>query len=492
MRAFWNSTSALVGLVFALPLIAISFQITPEAAGVVFSKSVLWATTRTFTLAVSVGGVAASLALLLVWLTEATDLPGKKHFRWLLVLPLAIPSYVAAVTILMAFGPGGIAPAAGNWIYGFSGCFIAFLFTYPFAYLVIQSSFHDIDPRLWSAARTLGCSPLQAFRRVIFPLLKRGWLAGASLVALYVIGDFGGVSLMRYQTLSKLVFDRSKAGEAFLAESFAVSLALAAIALVIVGMRTKLQKDTVQSFSTEKFSVVNLGKWKNPAMLFCAVIVASFVIFPIAIVVYWMFRSPEVLSFPWRELVTTVDLSLWGAILSLGFGYWIWRQKIRAPAVAAAMLYSLPGVVVGLGMFSVGLFYLPAAYNTVLLLVLALGLRYVALCEELFSSRSSDKLQNLTSAARTLGKTPLYSWIKIELPLTKLMIGNAGLLAFIAIVKELPMTLILAPPGVSTLSTTIWGLEEDAFMGAMGPPILCLLSLSIIGIALRPRKRDAF
>ncbi|MFN3369672.1 MAG: ABC transporter permease, partial [Thermus sp.] len=138
------------------------------------------------------------LALPLAFLTTRTDLRGKRLFSILLTLPLAIPGYVGAYVILSATGPGGILPLPrleGYW----GALLVLSLITYPYLFLGLRAAFLGLDPSLEEAARTLGLRPLRAFLQVVFPQLLPALLSGYLVVGLHVLGDFGTVSLLRYE-----------------------------------------------------------------------------------------------------------------------------------------------------------------------------------------------------------------------------------------------------------------------------------------------------
>ena len=152
-----------------------------------------------------------------------------------------IPSYVAAFCLLGAFGPRGLLQQLLGVerlpeIYGYWGALAALtLSTYPYVLLLVAAALRGLDPALEEAARGLGRSPLAVFRRVTLPALRPSIGAGALLVALYTLSDFGVVSLMRYDALTRAIylqyrslFDRTPAAVLAL-----VLVALTALVLVL-------------------------------------------------------------------------------------------------------------------------------------------------------------------------------------------------------------------------------------------------------------------
>ena len=163
-------------------------------------------------LAAAVTATAIALALPLAWLTTRTDLPGRRLWATLVTLPLVVPSYIGAYLLVSASGPRGFLQDALGVeqipsIYGFPGAWLALtLFTYPLVLLPVRSALRRLDPQLEDAARAMGRSPGEAFRSVVMPQLVPAIGAGALLVALYVMSDFGAVSIMRFDSFTREIY----------------------------------------------------------------------------------------------------------------------------------------------------------------------------------------------------------------------------------------------------------------------------------------------
>ena len=167
---------------------------------------------RTLALTAAVTAAAIALALPLGWLTVRTDLPGRRVWAVLCTLPLVIPSYVGAYLFVAALGPNGMLQDALGVeslpsIYGFPGAWLVLsLFTYPLILIPLRGALKRIDPQLEDAARAMGRGPVEVFRSVVMPQLWPVLAAGGLLVSLYVVSDFGAVSLLRFDSFTREIY----------------------------------------------------------------------------------------------------------------------------------------------------------------------------------------------------------------------------------------------------------------------------------------------
>ena len=143
------------------------------------------------------------------------NIPGSKILFTLSVLPLVIPSYIGALTYVSAFSPKGLfvqlfSSLGINEIAGIEGFFgswiVLTLFTYPYVVLICSSALRNLDSTVEDAARSLGKNRFNVYTQVVIPRLKKPIIFSGLLVGLYVISDFGAVSLMRYSTLTKAIY----------------------------------------------------------------------------------------------------------------------------------------------------------------------------------------------------------------------------------------------------------------------------------------------
>ena len=206
---------AAISLSPLLYLVARTSQLGGELFDIL-SRGRIWTVflqTGLLTLVVTFSAVV--LGVVLAWLTARTDLPARSLMTILVSLPLVLPSYVSAFSLIVVLGPRGLLQNALQGlgverlpsIYGFPGAWLALtLFTYPFVFLSVRAGFAGLDPSVEDAARSLGRGPWRTFCDVILPQLKPSIQAGALLAALYTLSDFGAVTLLQFSSFTREIY----------------------------------------------------------------------------------------------------------------------------------------------------------------------------------------------------------------------------------------------------------------------------------------------
>jgi iron(III) transport system permease protein len=517
--------SALVALLFATPLAYLVVRGAAEGG----TLRAAWASgrtlaplARTLLLGVAVAAAAAVLGTTLAWLVARTDLPGRRIVGLLLPLPLVMPSFIAAFALLAAFAPGGLlagllAPFGVERLPAFGGfwgaLYVLTLFTYPYVYLPVAARLGQLPASLEESARLLGRGPGGAFRTVVLPQTAPAVWAGTLLVFLYTISDFGAVQLLRYQTLTTSiyaarVFDRTGA--------LAQSLLLGMLALAVVAAErrvTRGRRPARLGPPGGRRLRVPLGHWKAPAVALVAGVVGLALLAPVGVLVFWAVRGTLAGSSRAGALVgdlgaltgpalNTAALAVAAALAALlavlPVAYLTTRHASRLAGLANAVVvggFALPGLVVALALT----FWTlqapgPVAllYQTQALLVFAYVVHFGSQALRAAQVAVAAVPARLDDAARTLGAGRLRRLLTVELPLARGGLLAGGGLVLLSTMKELPATLLLAPPGLETLATKIWNATEDAFLADASLAALLLLLLSgVLTWLLVVRRGDA-
>jgi iron(III) transport system permease protein len=450
-------------------------------------------------LVLAVTAAAIAIGVPLAWLVTRSDLPGRRVIAVAAALPLVIPSYVAALALLGAFGPKGLLQEAleGPFgverlpeIYGFPGAWMALtLSTYPYVYLLVVAGLRTLDPSLEEAARSLGQSRWRAFRRVTLPSLRPSIGAGGLLVALYTLSDFGAVSLMQYDALTRSVylqyralFDRVPAATLSL-----VLVALTALVLVLEARTRRRVYYRSGSGSARAHEQVALGRWRYPALAFCGGIVGLFLLVPVAVLVYWSAKSHSgsLVDLAWQPALNSMFASGLAAAVAVVavFPVAILWQRYPSPwtRTLERLSYSanaLPGIVIALALVFFGARYGGVLYQTLALLVFAYVVRFFPQALAGVGSALGAVSPRLEEAARGLGLGPWRTLTSVTMPLVRSGVGAGAALVFLSAMKELPATLLLRPIGFDTLATEIWKFTQLGSYSRAAPPALLLILVS--------------
>jgi iron(III) transport system permease protein len=466
----------------------------------------------TIVLAVSVTAAALAISVPLAWLTTRTDLPARRTWVVLTALPLAIPTYVGSFAMIGALGPRGIVQ---GWleplgvdrlpsIYGFGGAFVVLtLFTYPYLLLTVRAAYNRLDPSLEEASRTLGRNSLVTFLRVVVPQLKPSIAAGSLLVALYVLSDFGAVSMLRYDTFTRAIYLQYRGGlDRGSAAVMGLMLVLLTIA-VLAGeqrLRGSGSLHRLHGSGARVAATVHLGRWRWVAAGVCTTLVTVALVIPLAVIGYWLWRGTRVGEswFPAWSLVTN---SLWasalGALLTVACAWPVAMLAVRSPGRSSRLVerlswsgYALPGIVVALALVFFGAKYVPWAYQTMAMLVFAYMVLFLPQAIGAIRSSLLQVTPSVEEASHLLGSGSFATFRRVVLPLTRPGVTAGAALVFLTCMKELPATLLLSPTGYGTLATRVWTASNEAFLARAAAPALALVVLSSLPMLVLVRRED--
>lgn len=500
----------------ALPLGYLAVQsLRAEELPPVFTESnaaLLW---RTMLLASVVLTVTTLLGLPMAWLTVRTNLAGRRMLAVLAVLPLAIPGYVMAYALL-SLG-GAYDSVLGNlfgWQIdrprGFLGAVLALsAYNLPYMFLTLRAAMQDLDPSMEEAARSLGRGRLAVLWTVVMPQLKPAFLAGAMLVILHVVADFGVVSLMGYDTLSRVLWTTYNTSTAQEAAPVAMMLVALACGFIVVemGLLRRVRLDRAGIGTARKQSLVRIGWWHPLVYLLFAAVFLISVVVPAGTVAYWMSRLGAVQWWPdVREaLLRSVEASVPAAICATAIAVPIALMRARYPSKSSFVLERLPfiGYATPALAFALSLIMLCTAtwvpdwlyeriYQSLPLLIFAYTFHFLA--EAVGPVRSSMYLAGprLEEASRALGRGRVATFFRVTLPVLRHGLIVSMALVFLSCMKELPLTMLLAPIGFETLAKNVWDYSENVEFAKAAPFALAILlfSAAFVGVLLLEGRED--
>ncbi|WNF36940.1 iron ABC transporter permease [Bacillaceae bacterium IKA-2] len=506
-----------VGLIMSIPIIYVMWR--SLFAGVDSwvrlldgrIPQLLW---DTFSLTFAVTLFAIIIGVSLAWIVIRTDLPGRKLWQWLLALPLVIPPYVGAVTYIIVFGPSGwmrdfwrdtswLVETFGDYslnIYSFWGVFFVLtMFTYPYVYLISSAALRKMNRNFEEVARSQGMSTAQIFWKVNLPFLRPAIGAGAILISLYVLSDFGAIAMLRYVTFTAAIYFQRAGFDTASASVLSLVLILLTVMILWIESRTRKKNKYYQTSNTYREpEILKLGKWKPFALLYAILVFFVSVLLPISVLVYWSnigirmgALDNRFFGFAWNSL----KVSLFAAVLCMLLALPIIYLKTRYPSVITTVIdklcyagYALPGVIVALGFVFIFNNHIPILYNTFIMVALAFVVRFLPQAMQAGEASLSLVSPRIDEAARSLGYPPWKVMYKVILPTILPGILAGGALVFVSSIKELPATLMLRPPGFDTLAVRVYFEASEAIYHLAAPAALLIVLVSIIPLRYMLKK----
>jgi len=494
------ASAAAVAFAALIPVVYLfvrSIEAGPDWTDIVWRTSTAAVFGRTFLLIVLVTIVSVTVAVPIAWLTVKSNIPLRKVLAVASVLPLVIPSFVMATTVIEMYSPKGVVQGwlAGLGvdripdIYGLGGAtLVLVLMTYPYVLLTVRGALRRMDPALEEAARAMGYGPIHTFRAVTLPMLRPAIAGGSLLVALYTLSDFGGVALLRYQTFTSTIMTQYESSiDRTLAAVLSLFLVAVAV-LLLVGEgftrgRGGYHRSTVGAVRVSRR--IDMGHWRWAAAAVVGVPVLIGLIVPVGVLAYWLVRGllndQELLPLliPARNslyvsllaAVTTVLAALPIAILAVRFRSRLSRLFERSVYIG----FGLPGVVVALSLVFFGINVARPLYQSIWLLIFAYGVLFLPASVGALRSSLLQVNPRVEEAAQSLGSSQWRVIFSITIPLVMPGAFAGGAMVFLLTMKELPATLILSPIGYRTLSSSIWSAASEAFFAKTAAAALLLV-----------------
>jgi len=475
-----------------------------RAVALVTSPTTVAVTVNTVVLVSVVTAASVVLGVPLAFLTAQTDLPFRRFFTITSALPLVVPSYIGAFAFVSAFGPRGVlqgvlAPLGVERIPAIVGLLgtavVLTLFTYPYVYITTRAALLSFDGTVIEAARTLNHNRREAFWRVTLPQIKPGIAAGALLVALYTLSDFGTPQIMRYDVFTRMIFvEYSNFNRGFAALLSVLLLVLTLGILVWEAQISASREGAHVSTTGHRAGRVQLGKWTIPVLLFCGGVAFLGLVVPVGVLMMWLFRpSPGYAAggfefqfvYAWNSVFVAGAAALAAVLVALPIAYLSARGDSwfsSLPERATYVGYAMPGVVLGLSLVFLGLKYASGIYRTLGLLVFAYVVRFVPQAVGTLESSVLQVDPKHVEAARSMGDAPVRSFRRVVLPQVTPGVFAGGALVFLTTMKELPATLLLRPAGFETFVTYIWQVQEQGYYGQAAVPALVLVGVSALSM----------
>ncbi|MGM0509343.1 MAG: ABC transporter permease [Fusobacteriota bacterium] len=470
-----------------------------------------------------VGILSMIIGVTLAWFITVYEFPGRKILEWGLILPLAIPPYIAAYTYegifnytgpLQSFFRNNFGIRLNTEMLSFmnirGAIFIFTFFLYPYVYIITKSFLEKQSSSLIEASRMLGRNMFEIFIKIIIPISRSAIIGGVSLVVLEVLNDYGVVKYFGVSTFSTAIFKTW-----FAMGDINSAVRLAAILMTIVFMVIILEKllrgRKKYSFTNTKITPIARikikGIKKTGIMIYLWVIFAIGFIIPFVQLTYWSIITYEGM-FDLKFIETIANsffIAFISTILVLIFAIVIsntvriedsFLSKIYSKI--AILGYSIPGAVIAIGVMLFFLFLDEKIYNffeylnisssklilttSMLMLIFAYIIRFLAIGYNAVESGFEKVGTNFFEASRTMGMNITETFFKVDYPMIKGAVFSGFILVFVDILKELPLTLILRPFNFDTLATKAFEYADDEMIHEASLSSLIIIIISIIAI----------
>ena len=485
---------------------------------------------QTAMLLLGVGVVTLTVGTSAAWVVTMYRFPARNLVDRLLVIPLAMPTYIVAYAygdLLDYTGPVQSAVRAMTGartardyafpeIHSMSGAILVLSSVlYPYVYLAARASFVQQSVCALEVARTLGRTPFGAFTSVALPLARPALVAGVALALMECLNDLGAVQYLGVRTLSSSIYTTWLQRSSLAGAAQIAGILLLLVAVLLAAERYFRSGGQVHQ-TTGRYRAIpfsDLEGWRGvAATCLCGVpFVLGFALPTLVLATNASRHLDQALAggfwrAAWNSLLLASIAAVVAVILAVVLAY---ARRVAAngftyPAVRFAGLgYALPGTVLAIGLliplaaFDNGIDSLVRSMTgvstgllvsgTLLILVLAYTVRFLAVALGSIEAGLDRVSPNLDAAARTLGETALSALWRVHLPLLVPALGTAGLLVFVDAMKELPATLLLRPFNFETLATHVYGFAALEQLEAASLGALAIVAVGLVPVLLLHR-----
>jgi len=481
--------SAAVALILILPLVFLLTEAVGAGPATVarliarpLTAQLLWNTVR---LCVVVTALCAVIGTGSAWLVERTDLPGRRVWAMLLVVPLAIPDFV------VSFGWASLSTAVS----GFRGAVLVMtLSLYPLVYLPVAASLRNADPQQEEVARSLGKGSVRTFWRITIGQARVAILGGCLLVIMTTLAEYGAFEILGYQTFTTEIFTEFSLSFNISTAS-ALSLVLIAVSLFVLGADSAARRHGRVSRASRTAQRATprarLRLWTGPALAALGGLVLLALGVPVGSAAYWWatgtnqpFAGTSLLSAAGYTAVYSASAAAVATLMALPVAVLAVRHAGRVTRLLERSTYlvlAMPGLVIALSLsyfserYGAGI-----GYQSAPMLILVYAIMFFPLALVGIRASVAQAPPGLEDVARSLGQRRLAVFWRVTRPLVTPGLAAAFCLVFLSAVTELTATLILVPTGVQTLATQFWNYQQNLAYGQAAPFALAMIAIAAI------------
>lgn len=455
------------------------------------------------------------------WFVSRYDFLLRKQMEWLLILPLAIPSYIVGYAYAGVFDYGGsmdllFREIGLNFvridIMNRAGlAFVLSISLFPYVYVSARAFFLNQANNLLEASKMLGVGEMKTFFKLMLPLARPAIVAGLVLVLMEVLNDYGAAKYYGVNTFTTGIF-RSW----FSLEEPQTAVYLSALLIIIIFALILIEKWQVRKikFTSAKTNSTQIQR-KEPKgamhlLIFTLVfipILLGFVI-PLAQLIYWAFITAsrvfdmEFIMISLQSFAIAIGssfITVFFALILIYFSKWSTLASIKNISRVGVLGYAIPGAVIAIGIMiptlaldkwligvlsNFGIDTGLIINGTLIALLYAYAVRFLAVAYNPIDSTSLKVDSSIPDSSKVLGAGNIKTFFKIEFPLIKTGVFSAVILVFIDVMKELPLTLILKPYHIDTLAVKAFEYASDEMVMEAAIPSLFIIFTAMIPVIL--------
>jgi iron(III) transport system permease protein len=472
------AAAAMVALLLLLPLAFLILQAIHDGFSTLrpllfraLTVTLLW---NTVSLTVVVTVLCAVIGTLAAWFVERTDLPGRRIWAVLVVVPIGVPDFVTS------FGWKSIFQSMG----GFAGATLVMtLAVYPLVYLPVVAYLRNADPAQEEVARSLGLGRWRTFWRVTVGQARVAILGGCLLVGLVMLSEYGAFEILGFRTFTTEIYTEFLSGFDAPA-ACALSLVLVALSVFLLcgeGLgRGRGRQSRTGAFAARLPRPHRLGRATLPVLAGFFVLVGLALGVPVGAIVYWILRggsstlpSASIASAVWHTVFYSSAAGLVATVAALPAAILSVRHPGRIAALlerSSYLVLAMPGLVIALALtyfserYAAGLLYQSST-----MLIAAYAIMFFPLALVAVRASVAQAPPGLEEVGRSLGRPRLQVLWRLTVPLVAPGLAAAFCLVFLEAVTELTATLVLIPTGAQTLSTQFWAFQTNISYGQAAP-----------------------
>lgn len=485
----------------ALPFI--SGQFSEGFEKLTSSESLIKSFRNTMIFASAVTFLSVMVGVFLGWLVTRTNLIARKKIKTFLSLPYAIPPFIGAISWIYLANPtnGLINQLFGAHtlnVYTLTGLILvetSFLYTYVF--LSVTSALELMDPSFEEAAQTSGASTWKTFFKITLPLIRPSVINSALLVFLGAVASFGVPALIgspaSLKVITTEIYQLQKMGTtSALQTSILLSSILLFFSFLIICTVQKISFNKKYSLVSGKTSRISLIDLKNYQFIF---VFGVFLFLFVCLITPFLgillsatsqvqgtlslenftfnhfkrifFETEELVRAFKNSLIIATSVGVICSFIALLLGYLQTQTRIQGKSLInlfIALPYSAPGTVIALSLilsFSQNFFGIQfSIYNTLWMFIIAFTLKYQNFSFKIVTDNYKQIHPHLIEAAQSSGAGFLSVLTHIWLPLLRPSLMASFFLVFVPSLSELTMSVFLTGPGMETIGTLIYQLQE--------------------------------